>query len=787
MQHEESSLKEKTARGLFWGGFSNALQQLLNLFFGIFLARILTQEDYGMVGMLTIFSLLANTLQESGFIVALANKKQVEHRDYNAVFWCSLGISITLYALLFAAAPLIADFFDTPALTPLARYAFIGFLISSLGIAPSAWLFRNLKVKQRSMAAVIALILSGTTGILMTCNGFAYWGIATQNVVFVLVTTCCYWGFSSWRPTWHMDFSPLKSIYRFSVKILLTNAFTHLNNNLFSVILGRYYNAAAVGEYNQANKWNYMGHSLINGMVGSVAQPVLSQVNDERERQLHIFRKMLRFTAFVSFPAMLGLSLIAPQLITIAITERWIGSAHILQLLCIGGAFLPIATLYTNLILSKGRSEVYMWGTIAQGVLQLLVMWLLRHQGIRPMVITYVGINIAWIALWHHFVHKAIGLRALEALKDLLPFALTAALSMGASYLLTRQLTNIYLLLLARIVTAALLYALLMWLARAEVFRESMRFLLKRSKRPCITLVPEGGLANRMKAIDAAVALARDTESRLRIIWFKDWGLNCRFDQLFLPLRVEGVEVSVKEASLIDLLLNDRPRRRNFCLPRLFQQFRYDARIYGGEATRLYREQFDFARWARGRKVYLSSFVYFHPQPQEQMFRIFHPLPDLQRQIEERCSDFTPCTIGIHIRRTDNAVSIRQSPTHLFINKVEEETAQRPDANFYLATDSEEEKALLTHRFGRRIMTLKRKADRGSLSGMQDALVELYALSRTCRILGSMHSSYSETAAQIGGIPCELLTVEEAQPTDSPEHSTEKQHPAQEERKEGRT
>ena len=137
----EQSLKEKTAKGLFWGGLSNGIQQLLNLFFGIFLARILNAEDYGMVGMLTIFSAIAAVLQEGGFISALTNRKDTTHKDYNAVFWFSTLCSITLYIILFLSAPYIADFYNIPELTPLARYSFLGFIIASLSIAPRALLF----------------------------------------------------------------------------------------------------------------------------------------------------------------------------------------------------------------------------------------------------------------------------------------------------------------------------------------------------------------------------------------------------------------------------------------------------------------------------------------------------------------------------------------------------------------------------------------------------------------------------------------------------------------------
>lgn len=476
----EQSLKEKTAKGLFWGGLSNGVQQLLNLFFGIFLARILDAEDYGMVGMLSIFSLIAGSLQESGFTAALANRREISHKDYNAVFWFSTGLSACLYLILFFCAPLIAKFYHTPELTALARYSFLGFFVASLGIAHSAYLFRNLMVKQKAMAVTIGLIASGTVGVTMAYMGFAYWGIATQSIVYVGTINICYWCFSPWLPTLSFDLKPLKGMISFSSKLLATNIFNHINNNILTVILGKFYSEQEVGYFTQANKWNYMGHSLVSGMVNSVAQPVLAGLSDDRKRQQRVFRKMLRFTAFVSFPAMLGLSLIAPELITISITDKWLPSASILQLLCIGGAFIPVTNLYSNLVISKGKSNIYMWNTIGLGVTQLITMFLLYAYGIHTMIAVYVTINICWLLVWHYFVWREIQLSLFMALKDILPFAVIATGVMAVTYYITTGFTNIYLLFASKIIIAAVLYIVIMWLSRSVTFRESLHYIIKR-------------------------------------------------------------------------------------------------------------------------------------------------------------------------------------------------------------------------------------------------------------------------------------------------------------------
>ena len=483
MKNEKNSLKEKTARGLFWGGISNGVQQLLNLLFGIFLARLLTPDDYGMVGMLSIFSLIASTLQESGFTAALANKKDAGQRDYNAVFWFSTLMGATLYVILFFCAPLIADFYHTPELTPLARYSFLGFLISSTGVAHYAVMFHQLKVKQNAILTLTSLTLSGVTGVAMAWCGMAYWGIATQSLVYVAGVTALRWHYSGWRPTWKVDFRPLGGMVAFSSRLLVTNIFQHINYNLLSVVLGRFYAVREVGFFNQSNKWNYMGFSVIQGMVQGVAQPVLRQVDDDPGRQLRVFRKMLRFVAFVSFPCLLGLAIVAPELITMAITDKWARSADLLQMLCVGSAFIPVQNLYSNLVVSHGRSDTFMWSVIVQGVVQVGVALVCCRYGMEAMVACYTGVNILWTFVWHCLAGPGIGLRLRDALRDVLPFLLIAAAVMGVTGLTVPYLTdNIYASLVAKVVMAAVLYTGIMAACRVQTFRESWAYFHRKKQ-----------------------------------------------------------------------------------------------------------------------------------------------------------------------------------------------------------------------------------------------------------------------------------------------------------------
>lgn len=476
------SLKQKTAKGLLWGGISNGGQQLLNALFGIFLARLLSPADYGMVGMLTIFSLIAVSLQESGFISALNRKKDARQEDYNAVFWFNVMCSTTVYIVLFFLSPLIAAWFRQPVLVPLARLMFLSFVISSFATTPRAWLFRNLRVKQTAIITMVALVASGVTGVTLAWNGFAYWGIAWQNITYCLFITIGSWMAAEWRPTFHLDFRPLRGMIGFSSKLLATNIFTHINNNLFSLFFGRLYGERMVGYYNQANKWTGMGYNTLTGMVWSVTQPLFARLSyDDPQRMREVFRKMLRFTCFLSFPSLFGLGLIAPEFITIAITDKWLPSAQLMQLLCVGGAFMPVASLYSNFLISQGKSNVFMYNTMAQCLVQMLCMVALYPYGVEAMVVAYVVVNILWVFAWHFFVRRTMTLTLVESLRDMFPFMVLSLLAMAAAWgasLLVEG--HVALSLLVKVVVAAVTYLALMWMFGAAILKECFAYLRHR-------------------------------------------------------------------------------------------------------------------------------------------------------------------------------------------------------------------------------------------------------------------------------------------------------------------
>lgn len=473
------SLKQKTAKGLFWGALNSGTTQILNLIIGIILARHLTKADYGIIGILTIFTAIAADLQSAGFTQGLINIKRPSARDYNSVFSFNVCMSVLMYVALFLSAPLIASYFHQPCLVFVSRVVFLTFVISSLGIAHGGYMAKNMMNRELAIIGALALIISGTVGITLALLGFAYWSLAWQQVTYMIVVNLGrYYYVRDWRPCLSLDFRPVRLMAPFALKILVTKILNTLSANILTPIFARWFTIHQVGSYTQAFKWNTMAYSLVANTVGQIAQPVL--VEDERS---DAFRKMLRFTCFLSMPLMFGFALVGREFILITIKEEWLECVPLLQVLCISGAFMPIHTMYQNLAISHGRSDIYMWLNIGQILLQIAVVYAFSGNGMFVMVSAYSAMMILWLLPWHFFTGRLIGYTWWNFFKDIVPFTLTALGTMIVTYYATTMFTNIYLIFVVRCILAAIIYYSVMKLCKVQILTECEQFILKKLKK----------------------------------------------------------------------------------------------------------------------------------------------------------------------------------------------------------------------------------------------------------------------------------------------------------------
>ena len=347
-------------------------------------------------------------------------------------------------------------------------------------MAQSAYLTKQMQIKQIAQCGMTATLSSSIVSVVLAALGFGYWALATQYLMYIAVNTLLLWYFSPWRPTTKVTFEPIRQLFPFSFKIMLSAIFTQLNNNIMNLLLGRYYGETSTGHYNQAYQWSSKCFLLVGNMLKQVDQTVLVGLGDERERQLAVLRKMMRFTAFIAFPLLFGLGLVSHEFIVLTIGEKWSFAASLLPLLCLSGAFMPLSTLLTDAVISQKRSDIYLWSTIVLGILQISLMVGLWQKGILTMVIAYTLLNILWVFVWHSFVHRLMNYGLLEFLKDILPFALAAVAVMAITGFVTQTIETLWLKLICRALLAALLYYGVMRLAGAVILKEILAFIFRK-------------------------------------------------------------------------------------------------------------------------------------------------------------------------------------------------------------------------------------------------------------------------------------------------------------------
>jgi O-antigen/teichoic acid export membrane protein len=476
-QPQEPTLKEKTAKGLFWGGISNGIQQVLGVAIGILLLKYLTPGDYGMIGLLSIFLAIANTIQESGFTAALTNRTIFKEEDYNAVFWFSIIISCIIYIILYFSAPLIASFFDQPELILLSRFVFLSFIASSIGIAHNAILFRNLMVKEKAKIDIISIAVSGIVGVYLAINGYRYWALAWQTVCFASLGTILRWYFSPWKPVFSFTFKPIKEMFNFSVKLLFSQIIGHIQYHMFSILLGKYYaETTEVGYYSQGLKWSTMGSQVIVGMVNSVAQPTFFKIKNDKERQIQMFRKLVRFISFISFPLMFGIAFVCKEFILL-INDAWLPCIPILQLYAIWGGFAGIYVLYAQFAISHGRSAFYFWHTLCYAIIQTGAVFIALPFGINWMAFAAVSVLFLFLLIWHIYISRFTSLRLVEVIKDILPYFGLTCIVFGIVYMITKSIQPTSLLFASKVILSVVLYLVFMKISNSTVFKESLIFL----------------------------------------------------------------------------------------------------------------------------------------------------------------------------------------------------------------------------------------------------------------------------------------------------------------------
>lgn len=479
---DSENLKKKTAVSLIWNIINKAGYQVIAFLVAIITTRILTPEDFGYIAALAIFSIVSGVLIESGFSIALVRRENNTRADYSAAFYFNVLLSIILYLILFFCAPLIADFFNMPPLVNLARVIFLALVINSFVIVPNVILTKQLKFKQIAIADLGGMIISSVITIVLAIKGFGYWAIAAQQVSQVFFKMIIIWCCSKWWPSWKSNFALIKELFAFSFAIIISSLLNYLSKYVYNFVIGRTYSTADLGYYGQANKYYQIPVNVIINSVVGVAYPVFSSLNNDKERQVAYINKIIAFLSFFSFPVLLGFFAVAPNFITVVITDKWMPILPYLRLFLISSLIQPFIILNINIFNVKGKSRYYLYVEILMVALTAIFL-LFMHDTIMQMIIGFLLTNlIVWVVTLF-IVKHCVGISCLSQIVKMLPSLLISIIMAGGVMLFDYlvPITPIYKL-CCELIIGVVLYILLALISKNQIFIEIFNQILNKIK-----------------------------------------------------------------------------------------------------------------------------------------------------------------------------------------------------------------------------------------------------------------------------------------------------------------
>lgn len=473
------SLKQKTVTGILWSSIERFSVQGVQFVIMIIMARILLPSDYGMIGMLAIFIAISQALIDSGFSNALIRKTNRSDVDFSTVFYFNIVIGILLYLILFFTSPLIAEFYKTPELTNLTRIIALNLFINSLAVVQRAILTIRIDFKTQAKASFCAALLSGIIGIIMAYTGFGVWAIAVQTVSNGFINTGLLWILSKWKPLRVFSYHSFKELFFFGSKLLFAGLLNVIYQNIYTIVIGKKFHSTDLGYYTRADQFAQFPSSNLTGIMQRVTFPILSEIQDDKERLAKAYRKFLRLSAFIIFPLMTGLAAVAYPFIGCLLTEKWNFTALLLQIICFSYMWYPIHAINLNLLQVEGRSDLFLKLEIYKKLLGVVVLCVTIPMGLVAMCWGAVVSSLLALVLNTYYTNKLIRVGLIKQLRDLSP-ALFYSFSMSAVvhffiHLIDQQFLQLFL----GIIVGIVYYFLISYLTKSQDLQEFI-LLIKR-------------------------------------------------------------------------------------------------------------------------------------------------------------------------------------------------------------------------------------------------------------------------------------------------------------------
>jgi len=412
------SVRSQLLHGVAWNFIEKVLMRGASFIIGIILARLLSPSDFGLIGMLAIFVAISNVFIEGGLAKALIQRKDCQDIDFSTAFVANVGMSLMIYVVLFLTAPLIADFYDEPILTDITRILSLNFVLGSFNIVQRAKLMANVDFKSLAQINVISTIVSGIVGIAMAYYGWGVWSLVGQTLCSTIVLLLLFPFYSKWRPS--IKFSPnsFRQLFGFGSKLMATGVYSVILNNISTICIGRFYKSNQLGFYTRASQFSEIISSTMFDVLGNVTFPVLSHLQDDREKLVSVYRKSLFITAMLIFPLMILCALLSRPMVIILLTEKWLPCVVLMQWLFLARMFTPLSAINMNILNAIGRSDLFMKLDFSKAPLILIVLAITIPISVEAITIGSFCISFICFFINAYLPGRLFGYGAINMIRD---------------------------------------------------------------------------------------------------------------------------------------------------------------------------------------------------------------------------------------------------------------------------------------------------------------------------------------------------------------------------------
>lgn len=479
----QPSLKKTVISSLVWKFLERLGTQGIQFVVSIILARLLLPSDYGIITMIMVFTAIANSFIQSGFSTSLIQKKNSDELDFSSVFYTSFVIAIVCYIILFLASPLIADFYQMPQIKVILRVLALTLFFGAFNSVQNAKLSKDMKFKTLFFSSLGAIIVSGTTGITMAYLGFGAWALVGQQLANIIASTIILWFTSGWRPKIMFSLTRVKGLFSYGWKIMCSSLIDTFYQNLYNLVIGKFYNSATLGNYNKGEQFPKLIAVNIDGAIGSVMLPAYAREQERKDKVKKMVRRAIVTSSLILFPLMLGLAAIAEPLVKILLTDKWLGCVPFMQILCVVYALYPINTANLQAIKALGKSDYFLKLEIIKKILGITVLIITVPHGVYTMAIGQVIVTIISTMINAFPNRKLLNYNYFEQVKDILPNLLIAILMFIVVYPIKYLIDNTILLLTIQIIVGAIIYIALMNIFKVEAFNYLFDIIEKRFKK----------------------------------------------------------------------------------------------------------------------------------------------------------------------------------------------------------------------------------------------------------------------------------------------------------------